>query len=65
MKLSVLAVKITVFARKKKEFWIKTYFYRFLDKKNALNRLEMSDNSWELPPPLTQSGLRTLLPGSN
>ena len=50
MKLSILAVKITVFARKK-EFSIKTYFYRFLDKMHALNHQKMSINSRELPPP--------------
>ena len=48
MKLSILAVKITVFVRKKKEFWIKTHFYRFFYKKHALNRRKISNNSREL-----------------
>ena len=49
MKQSILAVKMTVFARKKKGLLINTYFYRLLDKKHALNRRKMSLNSRELP----------------
>ena len=55
-------MKITVFARKKKDFWIKTHFYRFLDKNHSLNRRKMSLNSRELPggEPVERLGNRPL-----